>query len=104
MRYNSLNSQTSMLPKLEFKIPDSIIGESTTESIHSGIFNGIVGEIKNHILEYQKIFGNIIIILTGGDADKLSNQIKNGIFANYKFFAKGLHAVLELNKLKNWKK
>ena len=40
---------------------------------------------------------NLTIILTGGDADKLANQIKNGIFANHNFLAEGLYKLLKLN-------
>jgi type III pantothenate kinase len=97
LRYKSLNLFTSKLPELEFSPQNDIIGNSTESSIHSGIFYGILGELKNQISYYKENFKNLTVILTGGDADKLSNQIKNSIFANHNFIAKGLHTVLQLN-------
>jgi len=97
LRYMSLNTYTSKLPQLKFNLPKNISGNSTEKSIHSGIYFGIIGEVKNQISYYDKKFKNLTVILTGGDADKLSNQIKNGIFANHNFLAKGLYTVLQLN-------
>jgi type III pantothenate kinase len=40
-----------------------------TESIHSGVVNGLVFEIDGFIEAYKAKYSNFIIILTGGDAD-----------------------------------
>jgi type III pantothenate kinase len=97
LRYNSLNTFTSKLPQLEFNRPDNISGNSTDNSIHSGIYYGILAEVKNQVSHYKEKLENLTVILTGGDADKLANQIKNVIFANHNFIAKGLYTVLQLN-------
>ena len=99
LRYLSLNKYTSKLPKLEFSISNSILGDSTEKSIHSGIYFGILGEIKNQIMTYEDKYQNLTVILTGGDSYKLSKQIKNSIFANHNFLVKGLYSVLKLNKV-----
>ena len=100
IRYMSLNKYTSKLPKLEFSYPNNILGNSTENSIHSGVYFGVLGEIKNQISDYESKFQNLTVILTGGDAHKLSKQIKNSIFANHIFLANGLFAVLKLNIVK----
>jgi len=97
VRYMSLKTHTSKLPQLKFNLPKNISGNSTEESIHSGIYFGIIGEVKNQIRAYNENFKDLTVILTGGDADKLANQIKNVIFANHNFLAKGLYTVLQLN-------
>ena len=97
LRYESLNAYTSKLPKLEFDKPDNIFGNSTENSIHSGIFYGILAEVRNQASIYKENYEDLTFILTGGDADKLANQIKNGIFANHNFIAQGLYTVLQLN-------
>lgn len=97
LRYKSLNSYTSSLPELDYNKPDNLLGNSTKNSIHSGIFFGIIAEVKNQIKYYSKNYKNLTVILTGGDAHKLANQIKNGIFASHIFIAKGLYNVLKLN-------
>jgi type III pantothenate kinase len=45
------------------------VGDSTRESIHSGVVNGLVYEIDGFIDEYRAICSNFIIILTGGDTE-----------------------------------
>jgi len=97
MRYGVLSEKTSNLPKLERKYPLHITGSSTEDSIHSGIINGIVYEIREYISEYQKHYKNINIILTGGDSDFLSKPLKISIFANRNFLLEGLNFILNLN-------
>ncbi len=97
MRYAVLSEKTSNLPKLERKYPLHITGSSTEDSIHSGIINGIVYEIREYISEYQKQYKDINIILTGGDSDFLSKPLKISIFANRIFLLEGLNFILNLN-------
>jgi len=97
IRYQSLNNLTANLPLLETKLPQNFIGNSTTESIHSGIINGILLEIEGAINTYDKKYKDLTVILTGGDADFLSKRLKSGIFANSIFLLEGLNYILEFN-------
>jgi type III pantothenate kinase len=85
LRYKSLNTLTANLPLLETKQPLNIIGDSTASSIHSGVVYGLVKEIDGLIDHYRSQYQDLTVILTGGDAGFLSNQLKNSIFANSKF-------------------
>jgi type III pantothenate kinase len=76
---------------LSSKSPDSFIGKSTAESIHSGVVNGFVYEIDGFIDEYKAHYSNFIIILTGGDTDFLAKRLKNTIFANSNFLLESLN-------------
>lgn len=98
MRYKSLNRYTANLPLINPKEIDYFIGRNTEDSIHSGIINGIVGELNSAIDKYKSQFKEIRIILTGGDAKFLFNRIKNSIFANSNFLILGLNFLIELNK------
>ena len=98
MRYKSLNSYTANLPLINPKEIDYFIGRNTEDSIHSGIINGIVGELNSAIDKYKSQFKEIRIILTGGDSKFLFNRIKNSIFANSNFLILGLNFLIELNK------
>ncbi len=98
MRYKSLNRYTANLPLINPKEIDYFIGRNTEDSIHSGIINGIVGELNSAIDKYKSQFKEIRIILTGGDSKFLFNRIKNSIFANSNFLILGLNFLIELNK------
>ncbi|MAU71763.1 MAG: pantothenate kinase [Pseudozobellia sp.] len=98
MRYKSLNAQTAKLPLLKPKMPFDFIGNSTANSIHSGVVNGLCHEIDGVINQYKSRFVDLTVILTGGDAPFLSKRLKNTIFADSKFLLKGLNYLLEYNK------
>lgn len=97
LRYKSLNNLTANLPLLDTEIPKAITGNTTATSIHSGVVYGILKEIDGVIEEYQDKYADLTVILTGGDADFLSKQLKNGIFANSNFLLDGLNFILEFN-------
>lgn len=98
-RYKSLNNLTANLPFLKPRIIKNIIGNSTTQSIHSGIINGVLFEIDGVIDTYIAKYQDLTVILTGGDSKFLSKQLKNGIFANSNFLLEGLNYILEYNTL-----
>ena len=97
LRYKSLNNLTANLPLLETSQPKSIIGNSTKESIHSGVITGVIKEIDGVIDTYKENHQDLTVILTGGDANFLSNQLKNTIFANSNFLLEGLNFILDYN-------
>ncbi|SDR88571.1 type III pantothenate kinase [Formosa sp. Hel1_31_208] len=98
LRYRSLNNLTANLPLLDTEIPDTIIGDSTQQSIHSGVMYGVLKEIDGVIDDYAKKYSDLTVILTGGDTKFLSNQLKNSIFANSNFLLEGLNFILEYNR------
>jgi type III pantothenate kinase len=91
MRYKALNDYTAKLPLLENNTPDNFIGNSTSQSIHSGVVNGLCYEIEGFISEFSVKNEQFIIILTGGDAIFLANRFKSTIFADENFLLKSLH-------------
>ncbi|NNC46535.1 MAG: type III pantothenate kinase [Winogradskyella sp.] len=97
MRYRALNTFTAKLPLLNVQQPKSVVGKTTESSIHSGVVNGIVLEIDGVIDQYKEQFGDLTVILTGGDSKFLSNQLKNSIFANSNFLLQGLNYILQFN-------
>ena len=85
------------LPLLETNLPQSIIGDSTESSIHSGVVFGVIKEIDGVIDQYLLEYSDLTVILTGGDTKFLSNQLKNSIFANSNFLLEGLNFILDYN-------
>ena len=98
LRYESLHQYTAKLPLLSKKQPDEFIGNSTHESIHSGIINGVALEIDGFIELYKLRYAKFIIILTGGDADFLAVRLKNTIFANSNFLLESLNQTFQYNQ------
>jgi type III pantothenate kinase len=97
LRYESLHNYTAKLPLLLKSNPKKIVGESTNESIHSGIINGIAYEIEGFIKSLEVQNANFIIILTGGDAEFLAIRLKNTIFANPNFLLESMNQTFQYN-------
>ena len=97
MRYKALNHFTAKLPKLEFNEPDYFIGDSTNQSIHSGVVNGVLYELEGFINDYLREKKYLTIILTGGDALFLAKRLKNPIFANSNFLLESLNLLYQYN-------
>jgi type III pantothenate kinase len=95
LRYEALHNYTARLPLLTLEAPQSYIGNTTAEAIHSGVVNGFVYEIDGFIDEYRANFSNFIIILTGGDTDFLAKRLKNTIFANSNFLLESLNQTFQ---------
>ncbi|WP_298499549.1 type III pantothenate kinase [uncultured Algibacter sp.] len=97
VRYKSLNNLTANLPLLETEMPKQIVGNTTKESIHSGVIYGVLNEIDGIIESYKLKNADLTVILTGGDSNFLSKQLKSSIFANPNFLLEGLNFILQFN-------
>jgi type III pantothenate kinase len=95
MRYKSLNKFTKKLPLLTPKERPSLIGQSTEDAIHSGVVNGMSYEIDGVINAYKKRFGNLFVVMTGGDAKNFVNEVKNTTFADQNLILNGLNKILD---------
>lgn len=98
MRYDALQHFTNRLPALEPEDYPDFIGDTTQNSIHSGVINGICREIEGVIDQYLSRYPHLTVILTGGDAQFLSKRLKKPIFAHSNFLLEGLNFLLENNK------
>ena len=72
-------------------MPSDYIGNTTNQSIHSGVVNGLLYEIEGFMERYITQYGSLSIILTGGDAEFLAKRLKNTIFANSNFLLESLN-------------
>ncbi len=97
IRYRSLHDYTSNLPQLAKQTPANFIGNTTDSSIHSGIVNGVCREIDGVISQYSNTYKKLTVVLTGGDAEFLSGQLKNSIFVRPFFLLEGLYTILKFN-------
>jgi type III pantothenate kinase len=78
-------------------MPLNIIGNTTYQAIHSGIIYGVLKEIDGVIEDYKQKYSDLTVILTGGDSNFLSKQLKSSIFATSNFLLEGLNFILHYN-------
>ena len=97
MRFRALNHFTANLPLLVKEEASSFIGFSTKESINSGVVNGVLQEIEGVISQYKNKYLDLTVVLTGGDTNFLSKQLKSSIFANQNLLLQGLNYLLNFN-------
>jgi type III pantothenate kinase len=98
MRFKALQHFTSKLPLIEADFAyKALIGNTTQNSILSGVINGSIAEIDGIINEYKQQFPDLICVLTGGDSEHLAKRLKNSIFVHQNLVLKGLNDILNYN-------
>ena len=100
MRFDSMNYYTDQLPEIQPEAASEFIGDSTKNSMISGAFYGVIGEINFFIEQYIDEFSDIEIVLTGGFLTYFEKDLKNHIFADPYLTLKGLNEILnfQVNK------
>ena len=101
MRFLSLSKFTARLPLVEPENIDFLAGDSTRNSILSGVINGMAHEISGTIDHYKQAFGSLKVLFSGGDAELLCHSIKKRIFAAQNPTLLGLLKILKLNASEN---
>ena len=97
MRFKSLHNFTDKLPFVNKRECNSLIGQTTEESILSGILNGVTDEIDGIITRYLGNYEKLTIILSGGDIKYFDKRLKNNIFAVPNLVLMGLNVILDYN-------
>lgn len=97
LRFKSMNDYTANLPLIEEYKQTALIGDSTKNSLMSGVINGVTAEIDGFIERYTQQFPQLTIFLTGGDAILFDNALKSSIFVDQNFTLKGLFLILKHN-------
>ncbi len=97
MRFNALHLMTARLPLIKAGKLTALSGATTIESIQSGVFRGIIGELSYQILSYQKKYHQLNIVITGGDAHHFIPHLNCKIFAVDNLVLQGLQQILQHN-------
>jgi len=97
MRFRALYEFTSQLPRLSKKNIDFFIGNSTENSILSGVINGTINEINVMIERYKNQYSDLLVLLTGGDGEFLNDALKNRLFFTPHLVLIGLNKILDIN-------
>ena len=99
MRFKAMHNYTAKLPLIDPVQFTSfeLIGEDTATSILSGGINGIKEEVSGIINEYETRFGNLKVVVTGGEASMFATLLKCEIFARPYLVLQGLNRILNYN-------
>ena len=96
---NTLSDKATLIPKIDLKKINKVIGNNTISAVRSGFFWGYAGLIDNIINLIKKETGkNFKIIITGGFSDLFKNSIKTKVSQNQDITVKGLIKISRLIK------
>ncbi|MBC5774539.1 type III pantothenate kinase [Pontibacter sp. KCTC 32443] len=98
MKLKALHTFTERLPLVD-QIPESfpLTGQTTNESILSGVLTGTVAELNGLIQLYSEKTPDLVVILCGGDAGFFESKLKGRIFVIPELVLIGLHRILTYN-------
>jgi type III pantothenate kinase len=97
MRFKALNQFTHKLPLVEPSTTSTLLGDTTQQAILNGVVNGAVLEIDGMIDLLEKIYEDLTVILTGGDAQFFDHMLKKRIFVVQNLVSLGLNSILNYN-------
>ena len=98
MKFKTLHTFTKRLPLVEQISEDyPLTGQTTQESIKSGVLNGTVAELNGIISQYTTLAADLVVILCGGDAGFFESKLKGRIFVIPELVLIGLHRILIYN-------
>ncbi|KAB1063418.1 type III pantothenate kinase [Salibacter halophilus] len=94
MRLKAMHHFTARLPLLDDLVDVSFPSKSTGDCMQLGGVTSVEHEMKGFIAEFNKIYNNGRVLLTGGDTVYLAEGLKNHIFADNFLQLKGLNEIL----------
>lgn len=97
-RLQAVGDYFPRLPLVEAEGETPELGYDTETAIRSGVIEGIRHEIEGYISRFQTKYPELLVFLTGGDANHFADPIKSAIFADPILVPRGLNAILEYNK------
>ena len=97
MRFRSMHEFTAKLPLIEKQRLESFIGFNTETSMRTGAQLGLCLEIEGFYKLYQREFGQVRLILTGGDAEIIAQHLEEQAIINREIVLIGLNKILDYN-------
>ena len=96
---NTLSDKATLIPKIELKKINKVIGNNTISAVRSGFFWGYAGLIDNIInLIKKETRKSFRVIVTGGFSNLFKNSIKTKVIHNQDITIKGLIKISKLIK------
>ncbi|PDH21220.1 MAG: type III pantothenate kinase [Pelagibacterales bacterium MED-G42] len=96
---NTLSDKATLIPKIDLKKINKVIGNNTITAVRSGFFWGYAGLIDNIInLIKKETRKSFKVIITGGFSNLFKNSIKTKVSQNQDITIKGLIKISKLIK------
>lgn len=97
MRFKAMHHFTAKLPLVERGRVQNFVGTNTKTALQTGGQLGAIAEANGFIRWYEEKYGQINVILTGGDSNFFAKKLKNRIFVNQNLVLTGLNKILNYN-------
>jgi type III pantothenate kinase len=97
MRIKAMHQFTDHLPEVQPTTSITYPGKSTKESLIVGSVNSAVAEMVTLIQQLKSQYGDIRVVVTGGDLSYFDKHLKNEIFASPNLVLDGLYQILKIN-------
>lgn len=97
MRLQSMHDHTARLPLVEPAFPILPMGDTTMHALQNGALLGAIMEIEGIIFRMRQAYGDLSVVITGGDAGMLAGRLEYQIFVEPELVLHGLYKILSLN-------
>ncbi len=98
MRFRALNEFTGRLPRKQKSDQFTLLGHDSDSAIIGGVVQGLIFEMEGYILRLVSYHKDLIVILTGGDANFFEKKLKKPIFVIPNLILTGLNHILHYNE------
>lgn len=96
---DALVERAAMLHKVEYVMPERVIGTNTKEGIQSGLIRGYVGQVDYILQQIEKELGaKPTVVATGGMSGMIANETRRIDIVNPTLTLEGLARIYEMNK------
>lgn len=93
LRYRAMDEFTANLPLVSRKETNSLLGYDTESALVNGGLLGVIFEIDTYVRRLESIYGNINVIITGGDAEAFGDKLEKQIFVSPNLVLIGLNEI-----------
>ena len=97
MRFRALHEFTGRLPLVTKKSDFSFPGKTTEDAIAGGVVTGIIFEINEYIRTFEKEYGRLVTVITGGDGGFICSLTKRKMLHHPELVTEGMNFLLETN-------
>lgn len=101
LRLKSMHTETANLPLVRRPDDFHLVGLTTEQALQNGGFGGCIAEITGWIDLLGQRFGELIVVISGGDAELFATSIKKEIFVRPNLVLDGLNQILRFHADKN---